>query len=162
MYKFIIIIVTSVIIISESSADDDEIINSSAFSGTWQGNVEVVYKPDLWDKSVTENVSFVFQNCHGELEIRMNHGNRKNMQMQGPFVTNHENGTYHIYTLNSRRKWVQTNIWSIVQISDDQAYFQWLRDVNNFGLENDNKKRYFGILGKGKLSKISDACHFSE
>jgi len=131
---------------------------SQTLTGGWIGELQISSKPDLWKKSETDPISFSIQTCGGETEIRFSQDGKIYKKMSGPFDVKSVNGSTLITTINSQHKWVQTNVWSIVKLSDDEASFQWLRHVNNFTALKEEKGRYFGLLGNGTLKKVSPNC----
>ncbi|MFV1983056.1 MAG: hypothetical protein ACC657_05900 [Thiohalomonadales bacterium] len=128
------------------------------FSGSWLGSLEVLRQPESLEKSKMNNITYLFQYCDGNMEVRFSKNGKKYFKMSGPFEIKSTNGSYLISVQNSKKGWVQTNVWSIVITSEEHAYFQLLRDVSNYKLDINNKLRYFGLMGNGSLKKISTTC----
>lgn len=79
-------------------------------------------------------------------------------EIDDPFVVEKLNSSYLIYSLTGSESWAQSQVFSIVQLSQNELSIQWNRQVNNFTDSPDSDWRTFGMFGSGKLKLQSESC----
>lgn len=167
IFSILVIILTTVLIYQKydvlchnntCTVFSREVFNDFLYGGSWEGKVSHKATKEL-DFLTSGELFVIVLNCGKKREIWTSKDGDLYDLVYDDYHIYSESGNQIWLKIISRESWIETQIWSFVNIDDERLSVQWNRMVSNITLSTDDDERTYGKLGYGELYKISDQCN---
>lgn len=131
--------------------------------GFWEGKLrvsETVVAPEVDEPS---SMSIRLDNCGGFPIIHLDNSDAEGFKPIARILQVSEKaGNAVLLSVVDGKDWVETQLWTLIELSENEAAIQWNRMVSNVILKPDDDKREFGFLGSGRLTKLNGQCEANQ
>jgi hypothetical protein len=129
--------------------------------GLWSGDTVWGRSPPSED-GVPSVGRIIYANCSGNPRI-WNHAQGKDPErFAGSFDVVSFEGTHMLHKFGkhegSKRGWVESVVWTLVEVEPDLLVGRLSRSVHNRGRASGDKDKQFGVTAYVELRKISGDC----
>jgi hypothetical protein len=135
----------------------EEIPMLNSMKGIWQGEMNDRTTGLPSEESPDVSFKLRFENCEEHPKFYMlGAENPEFTQLHRIFEIAENTGNAVLSSVENGGDWVETQVWTFIELSAEEVVVQRNRMVSNVGLELDEELRNFGALGMGSLSKLSE------
>jgi len=131
--------------------------------GFWEGKLKVsetVVAPEVEEHS---SISIRLDNCGGFPIIHTGNSDAEGFKPIARILQVSEKaGNAVLLSVVDGKDWVETQLWTLIELSENEAAIQWNRMVSNVTLKLGDDEREFGFLGSGRLTKLDGHCEVNQ
>jgi hypothetical protein len=130
-----------------------------AMQGSWKGTITQYTTEDLPAKDTREGVyTLLLLNCNSPEIWISGKNNGKYQNYVDSYSVYSDSGNHILYSIVNGGAWIETQVWTLVNVNADRASIQWNRHVSNINSNPDDVLRSFGQIASGELWKVSEEC----
>lgn len=127
--------------------------------GMWLGEITDQLVGEKDDSTTLQPLQLRLDNCGIAPILAMRESKDQEFtDLAGVLQVTEAGGNVVLSSLREGDSWVETQLWSFIDLQNDTLKVQQNRMVSNVGLSLDDPQREFGYLGSGSLTKLDNGC----